>query len=107
MVSAKKKNYFFSYSVSLKSKKQNKPTNPQSEFDSKSKPWNFRERKRESKRVLANLAVVVLNWVFVALFCKHFDFSRDQKRLYFSLSLWRLEKHTLVNIYIWSPVKLS
>ena len=47
--------------------------------------------ERESKRVLGNLVVVVvvvvLNWVFVALFCKRFDFSGDQKRLYFSLSL--------------------
>ena len=55
----KKDSAFFSYSVSLKSKKQNKPTNPQSEYDSKSKPWNFRERERESKRVLANLVIVV------------------------------------------------
>ena len=47
----KKKLLFFSYFVSLKSKKQNKPTNPQSEFDSKSKPWNFREREREQKGI--------------------------------------------------------
>ena len=47
------------------------------------------ERGRESKRVLANfvVVVVVLNWVFVALFCKRFDFSRYKKRLYFSPSL--------------------
>ena len=43
----KKDSAFFSYSVSLKSKKQNKPTNPQSEFDLKSKPWNFRRREQE------------------------------------------------------------
>ena len=42
----KKKYFFFPFSVSLKSKKQNKPTNPHSEFDSKSKPWNFREREQ-------------------------------------------------------------
>ena len=40
--------------------------------------------ERESKRVLANLVVVVvivLNWLFVALLCKRFDFSGDKKRL--------------------------
>ena len=30
-----------------KKTKTNKPTNPQSEFDSKSKPWNFREREQK------------------------------------------------------------
>ena len=53
------------------------------------KSLEISKRERESKRVLANLVVVVvvLNRVFVALFCKLFNFSRDQKRLYYSLSL--------------------
>ena len=63
----KKKTIFFPTLFLTNQKKQNKPTNPQSEFDSKSKPWNFTER--ESKRVLANLVVVVCCWCFELGIC--------------------------------------
>ena len=43
----KKKTAFFFLLCFSQIKKQNKPTNPQSEFDSKSKPWNFREREQK------------------------------------------------------------
>ena len=74
-----------------KKKKTNKQTNPPILRVNliQNKSLGISERERESKRVLANLVVVVvvLNWVSVALFCKLFDFSRDKKKLYFSLSL--------------------
>ena len=37
----------FSQKKKKKKKKKKNPTNPQSEFDSKSKPWNFREREQK------------------------------------------------------------
>ena len=61
--------------------------------------------ERESKRVLANLVfvvVIVLNWVFVALLCKRFDFLGDKKRLQKFFSLPIEAGHTKpVNIYFY------
>ena len=76
-----KKN-LFSYSVSLKSKKKKK--NPPTLRVNLIQNQSLGISERESKRVLANLVVVVvivLNWVFVALLCKRFDFLGDKKRL--------------------------
>ena len=100
MASTKKN--LFSYSVSLKYiNKTNPPTLRVNLIQNQSLGISERERKRESKRVLANLVVVVvvLNWVFIALFCKHFDFLREKKDCIF-LSPYRGRTHTLVNVYI-------
>ena len=50
------------------------------------------------------VVVVVLNWVFVALFCKRFDFSGVIKKDCIFPSAYRGRTHTLVNIYIFSYV---
>ena len=76
-----KKLHFFSYFVSLKSKNK---TNPPTLRVNLIQNQSLGISERESKRVLANLVVVVvivLNWLFVALLCKRFDFSGDKKRL--------------------------
>ena len=80
MASVKKKNFFRILFLSNQKNKTNPPTIRVNLIQNQS--LGISERK--SKRVLANLVVVVvivLNWVFVSLLCKRFDFSGDKKRL--------------------------
>ena len=87
----KKKTAFFFLLCFSQIKKQNKPTNPQSEFDSKSKPWNFREREQKGISQFGRccLLLLLLFWTGYLLLCfvNVLTFSGNQKRLYFSLYL--------------------
>ena len=53
------------------------------------------------------VVVVVLNWVFVALFCKRFDFSEVIKKDCISPSAYRGRTHIHLLIYIYIYIYIS